>query len=521
MLVPPSRLSQARAARAKKAHSNATSLPAPVGGWNSRDSLAAMDVKDAVTLINLVPRNTSVELRDGYSRHATGFSGQAETLIAYSGGATNKLKVIAGGSVYDITSSGAVGAAELAGLTNSRWQYVNVATPGGNFIEMCNGADSVYTYDGTTWTDRSGAITGVTSSNLININLHKNRVWFIEKNTLKAWYLPTQSITGAASALDLRAFCTRGGYLMAMATWTVDAGYGVDDLAVFITSQGEVLVYRGTDPSSASTWALVGVWWIGSPVGRRCFVKYAGDVLIICQDGVYPLSGALQSSRVNPRVAITNKIQPSVSDAVTSYGSNFGWQVIPFPQQNLLFLNVPYAEGSNQRQFVMNTISGAWCQFMGWNANCFELFNDNIYFGANGFVGKAWSTSQDGGAAISIDGLQAFSYFGSSAQQKRFTMMRPVLFLNSSQTVNANMNIDFDTVTAPASSISTVSFSGSLWNTGLWDSATWSDTYSVSKQWQGCTGVGFAGAPHIAATMTGAALQWVSTDVVMEGGGVL
>jgi hypothetical protein len=43
----------------------------------------------------------------------------------------------------------------------------------------------------------------VTDNNLSNITLFKNRIWFIEKNTLKAWYLPTSSIGGAAQYIDL------------------------------------------------------------------------------------------------------------------------------------------------------------------------------------------------------------------------------------------------------------------------------------------------------------------------------
>ena len=496
------------------------SLPAPVGGWNDRDSLADMDKADAVTLVNLLPGTTSVNVRDGFSRFSTGYSTVVDTLIAYSGGATNKLKAISGGSAYEITAGGAIGAAELSGLTNSRWQYINIATAGGNFIEMCNGADSVYTYDGTTWTDRSGAITGVTSSNLININLFKNRVWFIEKNTLKAWYLPTQSITGAAAALDLSAFAPHGGYLMAMGTWTIDAGYGVDDLAVFITNNGDVLVYRGTDPTSASTWALVGVWWIGAPVGRRCFVKYRGDLLIITQEGLVPMSGLLQSSQVNPRVALTDKIQNTMANSVISYGANFGWQVIPFDPLNVLLLNVPITTGDSQQQYVMNTITGAWCNFQGWNANCFEVFGDDLYFGGINYVAKAFNTAEDDSGSIFIDGLQAFNYFGTRGQLKRFTMIRPMLLLNSTQQVNANMNVDFDQ-TAPASAIGTVTFSGAAWDTAKWDQSTWSSTLTVSALWQGSTGVGYAGAPHIQANLDGATLQWVSTDVVMEPGGII
>lgn len=510
----------ARKALIARNRAQSRSLPAPVGGWNARDSIADMDEKDAVILTNFFPSTTSVNLRGGYSKYATGFGAQVETVISYAGGATNKLFGIAGGSVYEATAGGAVGAAALSGLTNSRWQYINVATAGGNFVEMCNGSDSVYTFDGTTWTDRSAAITGVTSSNLIGINLHKNRVWFIEKNTLKAWYLPTQSITGAANALDLSAFAVHGGYLQAMATWTMDAGYGVDDMAVFITSQGDVLVYRGTDPSSASTWALVGVWWLGSPIGRRCYIKYKGDVLLITQDGLLPLSGALQSSRLNPRVALTDKIQYAVSNAVTNYASNFGWEIETFPKQNALFLNVPVSTNANQQQYVMNTITGMWCNFTGWQANCFELYNDDLYFGGTNFIGKAWNTNADAGQAIPGAGLQAFSYFDSPAQVKRFTMIRPTFYASSPPAVNGQINVDFDQSPSTAT-LAAATAIGGVWDTGLWDTAIWGAGLELSRQWQGTSGVGYCGAANINTNTNSIDLQWIATDIVFEKGAIL
>jgi hypothetical protein len=502
------------------------SLPAPTGGWNARDSIADMPGDDAVQLINMFPMPTQCALRFGYSQFATNTGGAVETIMNYAGAASSKLFAIAHtmptASVFNVTSGGAVGVADLSGLTNARWQYINVTTSGGNFIEMCNGADGVYTYDGTTWTDRSAAITGVTAANLIGINLFKNRVWFVEAGTLKAWYLPTQSIQGAANALDMSAYAPHGGYLMAMATWTIDAGYGVDDLAVFVTNNGDVLVWRGTDPSSASTWALVGVWWLGSPVGRRCFVKWKGDMLLITQDGVLPLSGALQSSRLNPRVALTDKIQSQMSAAVTIYGANFGWQLLPFPQQNMLILNVPVQTGDIQEQYVMNTITGAWGQFQGWNANCWELYNNEIYFGGDTYVGKAWNTNADNGVAINTSALQAFNYFGSRGQLKRFTMMRPTLFTNGTPSIQASINVDFDT-SAPAASLSflPISASTALWDAGVWDTALWGADLAIANGWQGATGVGYCGAPRFASQTTGLQLQWISTEVVLEPGGIL
>ena len=503
--------------RSNRARGVSATLSAPVGGWNARDALSEMPATDAVTLENWFPSTTSVDLRNGFSKHAGGFPSAVETILAYQGGVTSKIFGIAGGEIYDATAGGSVGAAAVTGLTNSRWQYVNIATPGGNYLWLCNGADSPYTFDGTTWANP--AIAGVTGSDLINVNIHKNRLWAIQTGTLKAWYLPVQSIAGTFQALDLSSFCNRGGYLMAMATWTIDAGYGIDDMAVFITSEGEVLIYRGTDPSSATTWALVGVYWIGSPVGRRCFVKFAGDVLIICQDGVLPLSGALQSSRVQPQVALSYKIQRATSEAVTLYGATFGWQLLPFPGANMLFLNVPVQAGQNQEQYVMNTITKNWCKFTGWSANCWELYNDAPYFGGPTYIGKAWDGTTDLGSAIPANALQAFSYFGNRAQLKRWTMMRPVFEVTGTPTLMSNVNVDFDTSDTTAT-LSNSNPSGALWDSAIWDSATWAGS-TILKNWQGTTGIGYCAAPRVKAAAANISIKWMSTDLVMEPGAIL
>ncbi len=500
------------------------SLPAPVGGWNARDALGEMAPADAVFLTNFFPATTDVMVRNGYTQYATGISGQVDTLFNYAGGASKKLFAVASGSIYDVTAGGAVGAASVTGLTNSRWQYVNNATAAGNYLQAVNGADKMEVFDGTNWhKDGDGApydITGVNSNTLSNLNVHKFRVWFIQKNTLKAWYLATGAIGGAATQFDLSGTSMLGGYLVSMFTWTIDAGYGVDDLAAFLTSQGEVIVYRGTDPSSANTWALVGIWRIGSPVGIRPCIKFAGDLLIICQDGVYPMSGALQSSRTNPKIAVTDKIQFAVSSAISSYGGSFGWQLLQFPKENMLFLNVPVQEGQNQQQYVMNTINKSWCNFTGWNANCWELFNEDPYFGGNGYVGKAWNGLSDNDTNINADGLQAFNYFGTPGQLKRCTMMRPTLFTDGAPAASVNVNVDFDLsdTTAP------LAFTGTTygaWDTAVWDSATWGSDLNVSRQWQGATGLGYALATRLKTASKGIRVQWVATDLVMEKGAIL
>lgn len=500
-------------------------LSAPVGGWNAKDSIAHMPPLDAVSMINYFPATTSVVLRYGHSRHATGFSGFAQSVMAYAGAATNKLfAVTSAGNVYDCTSAGAVGAAAVTGLSNGKWQKVNVATTGGNYLMAVNGTDKDIVFDGTNWhRDGDGSPYNITvgdSSTWIDITLHKNRVWAVQKNTLVAWYLPTGAIGGAAAKLDLSAFATKGGSLVNVITWTIDGGAGVDDFLVFITTKGQVIVYQGTDPSSSSTWALRGVWDIGSPVGNRSAFKWGADILIICQDGLVPMSKELLTSRSKPQIALTQKIQWAISSAVTNYGSNFGWQTLEFPKQNMLLLNVPVGTTGSQEQYVMNTITGAWGQFQGWDAQCWELFNDELYFGSNTYVGHAWNTNADNGSAINGFILQAFNAFGEPAVRKRATAMRPYVLTNGAPSIYCGMNWDFDT-SNPTSPLSFTPISYGQWDSGVWDTAVWGADLSPSYALQGVTGSGHFGAPVFKSSSSGIQVQLVNNDISLESGGFL
>lgn len=505
-------------ARAKRAVSQPVSLPAPVGGWNARDSLANMQPSDAVTLTNWFPATTECALRGGYTKHATGITGQVETIMAYSGAATSKLFAIASGKIYDVTAGGTVGAPVVTGLTNSRWGYCNIATAGGNYISLANGVDAPYVYNGTVWSNP--AITGVTATKLRDPILYAERQFFIEDNSLKVWYLPVDSIAGAAQVVDISSWMTKGGYIVSHGTWTVDAGQGVNDHYVIATSRGQVIVYQGNDPASPSTWAMVGVWDIGAPIGRKALYKYAGDMLIICQDGLLPLSGALQSSRVQPRVALSDKIQYAISEAITDYGSNYGWQVMYVPTINQLWLNVPVQEGQNQQQFVMNTITGSWCNYTNWYANCMEMYEDEPYFGGNGYVAHAYNGTSDAGTNINAFGLQAFNNFNNAGSLKRFTMSRPILRSDGVPSVYAGINVDFN-ISEPTTSLSFSPSSYGTWDSGIWDASTWGGALNVFQNWQGLNGVGYYGAPIVKTASSGLQVRWVSTDIVIEGGAIL
>ena len=503
------------------------SIPAPVGGWNARDSIANMEPLDAVQLINFFPTVSNCVLRGGSTTWATGMTGQVQSIMVYNGGTTSKMFAAVGTpdlKFYDASTAGAATATTVTGLTNAIWEYINVTTTGGSYLYAVNGVDKPRLYDGTNWiaidAASTPAITGVTTTTLSNVTLFKNRLWFIQKDTLKAWYLPTSAVGGAAQVLDLSAIAKFGGHLVDLDTWTIDAGYGVDDNLVFITSNGEIIVYRGTDPASDATWALSGVWKLGSPIGNRAMLKWGGDLLILTYDGLMPLAQSLQSSRLDPRVALSNKIQGAITQATTAYGgthASVGWQVYYNAKRNAVWINVPVSTGY-QEQYVMNTITTSWCQFQSWPANCWETFNDNPYYGGNGVVVRAWDdTYSDNAANITTNAFQAFNYFDSRGVKKYFTRARPSIFTDGAPAIFVGMNVDFD-VDDTATPLSLAGDLPGLWDVGKWDQSTWGSGLQITNNWQGITGLGYCGSIQLKSASTAWQIEWASTDVVYQAG---
>lgn len=500
-------------------------VPAPVGGWNARDPLAAMAPEDAVILTNFFPQPGGVTLRNGSRTWATGLGNQVNTIMGYNPAAgIPKLFAAAGGSIFDVTPTGPVGAPAVSGLTNSQWSHLNFATPAGPFLLAVNGADGYYVYNGTSWQSVTSSsspisITGVDPTTLKTVQAYASSVWFTQKDSLTAYYLPVESVGGAASAFPMGHIFRRGGSLVAMGIWTVDGGYGMQDYLCFATTEGEIAIYGGTNPAQASTWSLVGVYQVGTPMGNRCFMKYGGDLLYIGKDGLGPISRLLASSRVNTENQLTYKIQGAISQATSTYATNFGWQMLLHPLQNQLYLNVPVAIGQ-QQQYVMNTITGGWCNFTGWPANCWERWNDQIYYGGNGAVVQAYTTNlDDDGSQIQAEALQAFQTFG-SPQLKHFNMVRPIFQGSGNFGTLLTVNVDFDT-NPPVGNPSFTPGQNGYWDQGLWDQATWGGQFDIAKNWEQAAALGTWGAAHLKVSALDASINWTATEYLLRDAGIL
>jgi hypothetical protein len=411
----------------------------------------------------------------------------------------------------------------ITGFTPSGYNgtYVVTATGANTFTYTLAGALGVTTVTGTLTPTAGFVVTGTDPSKFIHVAIFKSRLWFVAANTLSSWYMPALSVGGAAQTVDISNLCSHGGYLVQMEDWTLDAGYGMDDYLVMASSRGDVVVYRGTDPASSSTWFLVGVFYVGSPVGRRCMAQFAGDLLLISQDGLAPLSKAMMSSRVNMQQTLSYKIQHVISSYITTYGSNFGWQTIIFPKENMLVLNVPIST-TQSYQLIMNTISGAWSRFIGWNATTFVLFNDFLYFATpDGRVCKAWDTLMDNGTRIAFEAQQSFNYFGDASQLKKVNLIRPIISTDGAPGIYMGVNAAFDT-SAPTGVPTFSGVTSAAWDTAKWDAAVWSGDLTIKTNWQTPQApMSFAFAAHMVGFTQGSQLRWSSTDYAISDGGIV
>lgn len=505
--------------------STPVSLPAPVGGWNARDPLAAMPITDAQFMVNWFPDATWVKTRRGSDTYASGLSNQVETVFAYAGGANLRILCAVSNIVVNITTVNASGTVGInrtvaTGFLNSRFQYTNIGTPGGSFLVAVNGADARQIYDGTNWYAGSASAGSALTIAPSNIALYNRRLFYTETNTLRFLYHnQVNAIGGTVSPFDLSAQMDRGGFLMGVDTWTRDGGNGMDDLICFISSEGQVAVYAGIDPADANNWERLGIYNIPVPMSYRSTAKIGGELAILTESGIVPLS-AVVNGLDQAQSHISAKIDPAIQNAVDQYRANWGWELRYFPASSMLILNIPVASGSAQQQYVMNTNTGAWCSFKGWAANTFAVYNRKLYFGASAKVFQADTGTNDDGVDVQNDIKQAASVFNYPGRLKHFKMFRPQIASDGDLPINMGIDVDFSNA-VPSNIPSPTPIPLAEWDVATWDDFFWADDVYSQPRWMAAFGIGTWGQVRMTGAVNTESIQWYGTDIVFEPGEIV
>jgi hypothetical protein len=503
--------------------SQSDSGQSPVLGWNTRDSLAAMDPRYAITLDNWVPTAGGCGVRDGSTDWATGFAAVVKSTLTWNGPSSSKLFGATNAGIYEATSGGAIGALVQA-RTEGYCLSVNYTTSGGQFLCIVNGADNYTYYNGTTWMTVATFVlgAGTVATNLFsNVSVFKRQLFFIEKNSMNFYHLAIDTLTGTCFKFPLGALFSKGGYLVAAATWTVEGGLGSDDYAVFATSEGQLAVYKGTDPASASTWELRGIYDMPEPLGAKCFYSFGADLLFLTNRGLFSLTKVLNNAEFQLKSALTDVIGDAFQLAADSTGTTKGWEVVEYFPQGLLLINIPTQEFVSSEQYVMNTRTGAWCRFKGWNVFCFATFNKKLYGGTLTTVTNYFTEGNDNTTSITAEAKTGFRYYSPRSRLKDWKMIRPNLVINGVVSVNVALDTDFGSDAQFGAAVFNSS-ALSRWDTAVWDTSQWSSEPVTKLDWVTVTALpSYCAATRLRVIARDATILWPATDVLFESGAMV
>lgn len=511
---------------------SAAQLQPPVKGLNFRKPAINLDPQEALLLDNILPKASSGELRAGYVVYTTGIPGAVVTLAPFIGNATDDKRVFAfndQGDIYDVTHPGEH-IVSLARTTqrDGNWDYTNSQGPVENYLILVSPEGGYWTYsksDGLKQREITGDAKGKRFSAVFN---WKDRVWLIEENSTKAYYLGTGAIQGEAQMFDFGPVMNQGGWLSYGSNWTFNAGYDIDDYLVLVTSSGEVIVYKGYDPSDINTFNLQGVWYIGkTPVGNKCFTQFGGEMFVMSSLGVVPISKLVNGQVANEYSVSSANVAPKLHAVFTEYCNDFGWEMDMIYNQSFLMLKTPIQRSGKHSYWVMNVQTGAWGTISGMPMNCATQVDEKVYFGtANGevcvaFVGDTDASTILGDAGRPIIGryMGGFSDYGDPTHLKIWQLARPVFMSKDTPSVGVRMLTEYDQA-MPSIDMLGGGGSGGRFDDDNWNQCVWAGGANTFTAWSGLNGMGYYGA--IGMSVTGpAATQYISTNVTLTVGGAM
>jgi hypothetical protein len=367
--------------------------------------------------------------------------------------------------------------------------------------------------------------------NLSYVCKYRNRYFFVELNSMNAWYLPLNAVGGALAMIPLSGAATKGGSLLFCATWSIDAGDGIDDKLVFCTDLGELLIFTGSDPSSAANWRQEGRYEVSPPMGMNAHIGIGGDMLIATVDGIVPLSGAITKDRSELELAaITRNIKPMWRMEVLEK-REWAWTMCKWDEYGGLFVTWPGGIPGKRWCGAANLATGAWCRFVGYDATCFIRMRGDMFFGTqDGIIMQADRTGYDDGLPYTAILVGGWEVFQSPGQTITWRQARASFSARANEPFAPQLSAttDYVVIVPPPPSAGADPGVLDLWDQGLWDTALWDagtpSTPAVRNTgWVSIGRTGFSHAPIVQVTVAQQAkpeVDLISIAATFERAGV-
>lgn len=395
------------------------------------------------------------------------------------------------------------GTTALSGFLGGDWMSAVIANAGGQHMVAVNGTDALRRYDGLSWS--APTVEGVDTTDLFTVVNHQRRLFFAEAGTLRLWYLALNAFAGPAWPIPMTAQFREGGSIAAIASMTSDGGFGPDDVLCVITTEGELALWTGNNPSRADSWRLIGVFRVGKPKGgKRAFCTLGGILAVMTERGTLPIPAILQERESGqPLKSLSYEVDIARSAPT---------QMLDSASAKLALIQ----DGS--QQWVMSD-TGAWSRFTLPGVTTWCEHAGKLYFGTTAGKVCRYEGADDAGEPIAHRAVCSFDRYGTAAR-KIWKRCRLIMSAPLRYQPLVSMLCDYQEVPATAAEAAVAS---EHW---YWPDVSWfsqpmpwrRETSHRLEPWQSLGRNAVAGALAVAMRST-APVVWTGFDVAYTEGG--
>jgi hypothetical protein len=483
--------------------------PVPIGGLDARRTIGSQDLNNCIYTYNLVPYEYGMAVRHGYREwqvgYNLGFGLGIRTLIPYD----SALESEVGDSLFAVTNEGIWNPAEYdtpptlavafpiidgnAGF-GTYAHYVTDAAE--NIVFYADAENGLYVFENDVWApsvdissdDPANPLEGVDIKFVV---VHKERIWFVKRNSTTAFYLAIGAKQGNATPFFFGSKLKHGGTLEGLFNWSVDGGDGADDQLVGVGHAGDVIIYKGLDPEDAS-WTIVGTYFIGQiPNTPKFGTQQGGELHLLSTFGLVSMndilkgvdSNIMQSDADGTGMAV--KIASIIREYMQTDVESNEWSIAFAPSEGGLILDVPQRNSNAHIQLYYNIAARAWGFWRNVPMHCFETWRESVFFGtADGRLCRMDVPVDNkvldpidpvtNGDDIEFSILTSYSALGAEGVYKRPKLIRPDFVSTLPPSHSSLCRFDYDTEEATNFDETFVprNFVG-IWDASNWDFAIW------------------------------------------------
>lgn len=474
-------------------------LPPPIGGWNTRDTLTEMPPTDAVIFENAVVRDGKVMRRQGINDFPAQMGGEyfdtwlprqsSLVQIDFVDSVNGKMPRLSafvlnettGNTrlvMFDPTVTSRVpwfimfegfDATNNPNPTGAEWDSIRFANRT-IFVGAKTGDIPIY-YDSVgTFLNTITPLTGLledgvplnkaTRGRFFKVESHGSRLFYLEKGTMNIWYMKEPGeYTGEMGYFDVSFIAKKGKEIVELAEWTRAGSDTINTLLVAVTDAGEVLMWKGSDPEEADDWELFGKFYIPRPLGNNCVCQVGSDLFIMTEQGIYNCDAFTSMSNDVKLKSFSDKIRTAMDSMATEYrkkereGDDPASQLFYSTATKQMIWWWRYADEPGQA-IMYDLESETFAKITGLdNIGCMCDFSDRLYVlfpdptssgGSNGGkVGYFADGFADFGEAVHMKVQQAYNKLGQENLKKVSDIIVTAVYPSSLAFVTAKFYSDF------------------------------------------------------------------------------